>query len=47
MTEDLKIIKNIDSEIVGEEEKENMAELQKLEELGKQDTESSNDEDIF
>ena len=44
---DLKIIKNIDSEIVGEEEKENMAELQKLEELGKQDTESSNDEDIF
>ena len=44
---DLKIIKNIDSEIVGEEEKENMAELQKLEELEKQDKESETSEDIF
>ena len=44
---DLKIIKDIDSEIVGEEEKENMEELQKLEELEKQDKESETSEDIF
>ena len=44
---DLKIIKNVDSEIVGEEEKENMIELQKLEELEIQDKESENNDDIF
>ena len=44
---DLKIIKDIDSEIVGEEEKENMEELQKLEALERQDQESENTEDIF
>ncbi len=44
---DLKIIKNVDSEVIGEEEKENMAELQKLEDLEKQDQESENNEDIF
>ena len=44
---DLKIIKNIDSEIIDEEEKENMAELQKLEELEKQDKESENNDDIY
>ena len=44
---DLKIIKNVDSEVIGEEEKENMAELQKLEDLEKQDQESEKNEDIF
>lgn len=44
---DLKIIKNVDSEIVGEEEKENMIELQKLEELEIQDKQSENNDDIF
>ena len=45
---DLKIIKNADSEVIDEEEKENMAELQKLEELEKQDKETEkNNEDIF
>lgn len=44
---DLKIIKSVDSEVIGEEEKENMAELQKLEDLEKQDQESENNEDIF
>ena len=45
---DLKIIKNADSEVIDEEEKENMAELQKLEELEKQDMETEkNNEDIF
>ena len=44
---DLKIIKDIDSEILGEEEKENMEELQKLEALERQDQESENTEDIF
>lgn len=44
---DLKVIKNVDSEVIGEEEKENMAELQKLEDLEKQDQETENNEDIF
>ena len=44
---DLKILQNIGSEVVDEEEKENMAELQKLEELEKQDIEKENDDDIF
>ena len=44
---DLKVIKSVDSEVIGEEEKENMAELQKLEALEKQDQESENNEDIF
>lgn len=44
---DLKIIKNVDSEIVGDEEKENMIELQKLEELEIQDKQSENTDDIF
>lgn len=44
---DLKVIKSVDSEVIGEEEKENMAELQKLEDLEKQDQESENNEDIF
>ena len=43
---DLKIIDNSVSEVMDEEEKENMAELQKLEELEKQDRETEND-DIF
>lgn len=43
---DLKIIKNSYTEIINEEEKENMAELKKLEELDKQDKENDND-DIF
>ena len=43
---DLKIIKNADSEIIDDEEKENMEELQKLEELEKQDKQTNND-DIF
>ena len=41
---DLKIIKNSYTEIINEEEKENMAELKKLEELDKQDKENDNDE---
>ncbi len=46
---DLKIIQNTTSneEVVDEEEKENMAELQKLEELEQQDRETKNEEDIF
>lgn len=44
---DLKIIKNIGSDIVDEEEQENMAELRKLEELEKQDKEAEPNEDIF
>lgn len=40
---DLKIIKNGLTDIVDEEEKENMAELQKLEELEKEDQENVND----
>ena len=45
---DLKIIKNISTEeVVDEEEKENMEELQKLEELEKQDIATDKDEDIF
>ena len=45
---DLKILKNADSEVIDEEEKENMAELQRLEELEQQDKESEkNNEDIF
>lgn len=43
---DLKVIKSVDSEVIGEEEKENMAELQKLEELEKQEK-SNKEEDIF
>lgn len=43
---DLKIVKNISSEIIDEEEKENMAELQKLEELEKEDKANENN-DIF
>ena len=43
---DLKILQNIGSEVVDEEEKENMAELQKLEELEQQDKEKK-EEDIF
>ena len=45
---DLKIIKNISSEeVVDEEEKENLEELQKLEELEEQDRKNDKDEDIF
>ena len=45
---DLKILKNADSEVIDEEEKENMAELQRLEDLEQQDKESEkNNEDIF
>ena len=43
---DLKILQNIGSDVVDEEEKENMAELQKLEELEQQDKENEK-EDIF
>ena len=43
---DLKIIKNSSTEIIDEEEKENMEELKKLEELEIQDKENKN-EDIF
>ena len=41
---DLKIINNIGTDIIDEEEEENMAELQKLEELEKQDNETKKDE---
>ena len=46
---DLKIIQNNTSneDVVDEEEKENMAELQKLEELEKQDRETETEDDIF
>lgn len=45
---DLKIIKNADSEVIDDEEKENMAELQKLEALEEQDRKTKKDnEDIF
>ena len=43
---DLEIIKNTSTEVVDEEEKENMAELRKLEELEKEDTKNESD-DIF
>ncbi len=43
---EVKIIKNVDTEVMDEEEKENMAELQKLEELEKEDK-NSQDDDIF
>lgn len=43
---DLKIIKNGSSDIIDEEEKENMAELKKLEELEKEDQSNEND-DIY
>ena len=43
---EVKIIKNVDTEVIDEEEKENMAELQKLEELEKEDK-NSQDDDIF
>ena len=44
----LKIIKNADSEVIDDEEKENMAELQKLEALEEQDRKAEKDnEDIF
>ena len=45
-SKDLKIIKNSSTEIIDEEEKENMEELKKLEELEIQDKENKN-EDIF
>ena len=46
--QELEIIKNSDSEIIDEEEKENMAELQKLEELELQDKASANaNDDVF
>ena len=41
---DLKIIDNSVSEVMNDEEKENLAELQKLEELEKQDRETENDD---
>lgn len=45
---DLKIIKNVDSEVIDDEEKENMAELKKLEELEIRDKETEkNNDDIF
>ena len=44
---DLKIIKNASTEVVDEEERENMAELQKLEELEKQDQKAEQEDDIF
>lgn len=45
---DLKIIKNISSEeVVNDEEKENLEELQKLEELEEQDRKNDKDQDIF
>ena len=45
---DLKIIKNADSEVIDDEEKENMAELQKLEALEEQDRKAEKDnENIF
>ena len=44
---DLKVIRDIDSEVIDEEEKENMEELQKLEELEIQDKKVENEDDIF
>ena len=44
---DLKILKDAESEIVGEEESENLEELQKLEKLEEQDKEVENNEDIY
>ncbi len=41
---DLKIIKNSTTEVIDDEERENMAELQKLEDLGKQDLDTENDD---
>ena len=43
---DLKIIKNADTDVIDDEEKENMAELKKLEELEEQDKQTNSD-DIF
>src|SRR5699024_3889366 len=43
---DLKIIKNTSTDVVDEEEKENMEELKKLEEIEKEDTMNEN-KDIF
>ena len=43
---EVKIIKNVDTEVIDEEEKENMAELKKLEELEKEDK-NSREDDIF
>ena len=43
---DVKIIQNVDTEVMDEEEKENMAELKKLEELEKEDK-NSREDDIF
>lgn len=44
---DLKILKDAESEIVGEEECENLEELQRLEKLEEQDKEVENNEDIY
>ncbi len=44
---DLKILKDAESEIVGEEESENLEELQRLEKLEEQDKEVENNEDIY
>ena len=41
---DLKIIKNSTTEVIDDEERENMAELQKLEDLEKQDLDTENDD---
>ena len=44
---DLKILKDAESEIVGEEESENLEELQRLEKLEEQDKEVENNEHIY
>ena len=44
---DLKILKDAESEIVGEEESENLEELQRLEKLEEQDKEVEHNEDIY
>lgn len=44
---DLKILKDAESEIVGEEESENLEELQRLEKLEEQDKEVENNQDIY
>ena len=44
---DLKILKDAESEIVGEEESENLEELQRLEKLEEQDKEVENNEDKY
>ena len=43
----LKVLKDPESEIVGEEESENLEELQRLEKLEEQDKEVENNEDIY